>query len=157
MVDTQAKSRDGRTVRGERTRAALVDSLLSLLDEGRLRPTSAEIAARAGVSERSLFQHFPDREALFEATARAQYERVLPTLKPVDASLPLHERLDRFTEQRCRLYQLLGGVRRAALLLEPESDAVARWLAGTRRAKARELERVFHAELQRIPAPEQKA
>ena len=53
--------RDGRTVRAERTRQALVDSLLNLLDEGQLTPTAAEIAARAGVSERSVFQHFPDR------------------------------------------------------------------------------------------------
>lgn len=157
MVETRAKNRDGRTVRGERTRAALVEALLALLDEGRLRPTSAEIAERAGVSERSVFQHFADREALFEATARAQYERVMPTLEPVDVSLPLDQRLDRFTEQRCRLYRRMGGVRRAALLLEPDSAAVARWLAATRRAKAREVERVFHAELQAVPESERPA
>ena len=157
MVETGAKARDGRTVRGERTRAALVDALLALLDEGRLRPTSAEIAERAGVSERSVFQHFQDREALFEATAHAQYQRVVPTLQPVDVTLALPQRIDHFTEQRCRLYQQLSGVRRAALLLEPESDAVAGWLAATRRAKARELERVFRAELQAVPDQDRPA
>ena len=64
-MEAAARQRDGRTVRAERTRQALVDALLGLLDAGVLSPTAAAIAQRAGVSERSLFQHFPDREALF--------------------------------------------------------------------------------------------
>lgn len=135
-------------MRAERTRQALVDALLALLDEGEMRPTAERIAARAGVSERSLFQHFPDREQLFEAVARQQYERVVPTLRPVDASMPLSDRLDAFVEQRARLYELIKGVRRAALLLEHESTAVAGWLTTARRAKAAEVERVFRRELQ---------
>jgi TetR/AcrR family transcriptional regulator of autoinduction and epiphytic fitness len=145
-----AGGRDGRTERAERTRRALVDALLALLDEGDLRPTAERIAARAGVSERSLFQHFPDREQLFEAVARQQYERVVRTLEPVDASLPLTERIDAFVEQRARLYELSKGVRRAALLLEPDSGAVAGWLATARKAGVADVERVFRAELERV-------
>lgn len=148
------KSRDGRTVRAERTRRALVDALLSLLDEGMLRPTAEQIAARAGVSERSLFQHFRDREQLFEAVARQQYERVLPTLKPIDASLPVSERIDAFVDQRARLYELSKGVRRAALLLEPDSGAVAGWLTTARKAGEADVERVFRAELEAAPETE---
>jgi TetR/AcrR family transcriptional regulator, regulator of autoinduction and epiphytic fitness len=155
-MEAAAKQRDGRTVRAERTRQALVDALLGLLDAGELTPTAAAIAARAGVSERSLFQHFPDREALFEAVARQQYDRVMPTLIPVDASLPLGERIDLFTRQRARLYELIGGVRRAALLLEHESPAVAGWLTTARRAKAAEAERVFRRELEAIPPDERE-
>jgi TetR/AcrR family transcriptional regulator, regulator of autoinduction and epiphytic fitness len=148
MAAVGTSSSDGRTMRAERTRQALVDALLALLDEGEMRPTAERIAARAGVSERSLFQHFPDREQLFEAVARQQYERVVPTLRPVDASMPLSDRLDAFVEQRARLYELIKGVRRAALLLEHESTAVAGWLTTARRAKAAEVERVFRRELQ---------
>jgi TetR/AcrR family transcriptional regulator, regulator of autoinduction and epiphytic fitness len=155
-MEAAAKQRDGRTVRAERTRQALVDALLGLLDAGELSPTAAAIAQRAGVSERSLFQHFPDREALFEAVARQQYERVMPTLRPVDASLPLDERIDRFTRQRARLYELISGVRRAALLIEHESPAVAGWLTTARRAKAAEAERVFRRELEAIPPGERE-
>ena len=71
-MSAASDQRDGRTVRAERTRQALVDSLLGLLDEGQMTPTAAQIAARAGVSERSVFQHFPDREALLEAVAHEQ-------------------------------------------------------------------------------------
>jgi TetR/AcrR family transcriptional regulator, regulator of autoinduction and epiphytic fitness len=140
-------TRDGRTVRAERTRQALVDALLALLDEGELRPTTERIASRAGVSERSVFQHFPDREAFLEAVARQQYERVFASFEPVDPSLPLPERLDAFVRQRARFLEESSAVRRAALLLEPESEVVAGWLESWRRATATELERVFRSEL----------
>ena len=146
--------RDGRTVRAERTRQALVDALLELLYEGQLQPTAERIAVRAGVSERSLFQHFADREALYQAVAVQQYERIVPTLEPIDASIPLPERIDAFVAQRTRLLETVTPVRRAALLLEPESEVVAGWLQNARRQKAREVERVFRAELDTVAQPE---
>ena len=155
-MGTDPKQRDGRTVRAERTRGALVEALLALLDEGRLRPTAAEIAERAGVSERSVFQHFPDREALLEAVAREQYERVMPTIRPVDASESLAERIDAFVAQRCMLYERAAGVRRAALLMEPESAVVAGWLTTVRRAGAAEVERIFLRELEATPADDRE-
>ncbi|MEA2330936.1 MAG: TetR/AcrR family transcriptional regulator, regulator of autoinduction and epiphytic fitness [Thermoleophilaceae bacterium] len=155
-MSATSEQRDGRTVRAERTRQALVDALLGLLDEGHLTPTAAAIAARAGVSERSVFQHFPDREGLFEAVAREQYERVMPTLRPIDVTLPLGERIEQFGEQRAHLYELMGGVRRAALLIEHESSSVAGWLATARRAKGAEAERVFRRELDAIPPDERE-
>lgn len=156
-LETDPKQRDGRTVRAERTRQALVDALLGLLDEGRLRPTAAEVAERAGVSERSLFQHFRDREALLEAVAREQYDRVMPTIRPVDASLSLPERVDGLVAQRCSTFERATGVRRAALLMEPESDVVAGWLSTVRRAGAAEVERVFRRELEAAPADERES
>lgn len=147
-------SKDGRTVRAERTRQALVDALFGLLDDGELRPTAERIAERAGVSERSVFQHFPDREALFEAVARQQYERTMSNLEPVDASRPLSERLDAFVTQRARLLEQSSSVRRAALLLEHESDVVAGWLHSWRRGAATEVEGVFRRELEEHEAGE---
>jgi TetR/AcrR family transcriptional regulator of autoinduction and epiphytic fitness len=156
-MEAGAKQTDGRKIRAERTRKALVDALLSLLDEGNLTTTAAAIAERAGVSERSLFQHFSDREALFEAVAREQYERIMPTLHPIDATLPLDERIEQFTRQRARLYERISGLQRAALLIEHESPAVSGWLTAVRRALAAEVERVFHRELETIPPDEREA
>jgi AcrR family transcriptional regulator len=106
------------------------------------------------VSERSLFQHFADREALYQAVAVQQYERMAATLEPIDVSLPLDDRIDAFVEQRARLLEAITPVRRAALLLEPNSDVVAGWLQSARRQKAREVERVFRQELEEIEQPE---
>jgi TetR/AcrR family transcriptional regulator, regulator of autoinduction and epiphytic fitness len=108
------------------------------------------------VSERSVFQHFPDREALLEAVAREQYKRVVPTLVPVDSSLPLQERIEQFAQQRARLYEQIGGVRRAGLLIEHESTSVAGWLATARQQKAAEAERVFLRELDALPPDERE-
>jgi AcrR family transcriptional regulator len=125
---------------------------MSLLEEGVLSPTAERVAERAGVSERSIFQHFGDREALFNAAAVRQYERIMPTLHPIDTTLPLAERLDAFVAQRASLLERVTGVRRAALLREHESETIAAWLTATRRAKAREVERVFDQELSELPA-----
>ncbi len=146
---TQAH-KDGRTVRAERTRQALVNALFALLEDGELRPTAERIAERAGVSERSVFQHFPDREALFEAVARQQYEQVVTGTVPVDASRPLAERIDEFTLRRAAVLEQITPVRRAALLLEHESDVVAGWLTTARRGAATDVERVFRRELERV-------
>ena len=129
---------------------------MSLLDEGELSPTAERVAERAGVSERSIFQHFGDREALFNAAAVRQYERIMPTLHAIDTALPIEERLDAFVAQRASLLERVTSVRRAALLREHESETIAAWLTATRRAKAREVEKVFAAELDEL-APESRA
>jgi len=77
---------------------------------------------------------------------------VVPTLRPVNRDLPLERRIDDFTAQRARLNETVSGVRRGALLIEHESPTVAKWLREARRARAREVERVFAAELQERPA-----
>ena len=141
---------DGRTVRAQRTHQSLVDALFALLEEGELSPTAERIAERAGVSERSVFQHFPDRETLFEAVARQQYERVVKGNVPVDPGLALSERIDAFVFQRCAVQEHVTPVARAALLLENESGVVAGWLETFRRAAATEVERVFGPELDRV-------
>ena len=144
-------TQDGRTVRAQRTHARVVDALLELLDGGDVRPTSERIAGRAEVSERTVFQHFADREALFQAVSARQYERVMPTLEVISADLPLAERIKRFTDQRSRLLEQLSGVRRGALLMESESEVVADGLAMARRLKATEVRRLFATEIAASP------
>ncbi|MEA2365354.1 MAG: TetR/AcrR family transcriptional regulator, regulator of autoinduction and epiphytic fitness [Thermoleophilaceae bacterium] len=151
------ETKDGRTIRAERTRQALEDALLALLHEGDVRPTAERIAARAGVSERSLFQHFADREELYQAVAVKQFERIIPTLRPIDASRPLPERIDAFVDQRARLLETVTPVRRGALLLEPDSEVVSLWLAKARKAKVAETARVFAAEIERAPEHDRSA
>ena len=153
MESAAQQGRDGRTVRAERTRQALVDAMLDLLYEGDLQPTAERIAVRAGVSERSVFQHFADRETLYQAVAMQQFERIMPTLRPIDPSRPLPERIDAFVAQRSRLLETVTPVRRAALLLEPSSEVVAAWLAKTRTAKGSEVERIFLPELEALDQP----
>ena len=138
---------DGRTARANRTRAAVVDALLALLEEGDLRPPAPRIAERAGVSPRSIFQHFTDREALFAAVARAQLDRMRANAHPIPLDGDLSKRLAAFVHQRARVLEALTPVRRAALLYEPFSpqlQAARRTASDLGRA---EVARVFGPEL----------
>lgn len=83
-VDTDPPARvDGRAARAERTRAAIVEAHLALIDAGDLRPTGERIAERAGVSLRTLWTNFKDMETLFAATGRRIGERQAAIWRPV--------------------------------------------------------------------------
>jgi AcrR family transcriptional regulator len=139
---------DGRNLRAERTRQALATSYLDLLVEGDLRPTAERIAQRAGVSARSVFKHFPDREDLFAAAATIQEARVRELLHELpDPGDPLDERLDAFVDQRARIFEFVTPVRRAALLTEPFSDVVAAKLKLSRDTGVAHVLHVFGPEL----------
>ena len=140
---------DGRAARAQRTRRAVVDALLALIDEGDVRPTAPRIAERAGVSLRSIFQHFTDLEALFSAASEREMERLLALVRPLPLDGPLDARIEAFVAQRARVLESVTPVRRAALLQEPFSAE----LQATRDrllAMARgEVESVFQPELAR--------
>ncbi|MFN8039558.1 MAG: TetR/AcrR family transcriptional regulator [Acidimicrobiales bacterium] len=113
---------DGRTARAVRTRAAIVDALLQLLDEGDLQPTATRIADRAGISLRLIYHHYGDLESLFRAAAERQAERLADLAEDIPADLPAAERLTRFVDQRTAMLEWITPVRRAALLQEPFSE-----------------------------------
>ena len=142
---------DGRIARGARARAAIVDALLGLIEAGELRPSAARIAERAGVSLRSVFQHFRDVESLFAAMADRQRERLAPLMDSVPGAGPLEKRLAAFVAARTRLLESIAPVRRAALLTEPFSRELGKRLGAFRRQKAEEVRRVFATELARRP------
>lgn len=56
---------DGRRARSERSKQAIIDASLALMEEGKLIPTAQQISDRAGVGIRSFFRHFEDMETLF--------------------------------------------------------------------------------------------
>lgn len=112
---------DGRTLRSRRTRTAVVDALLTLIEEGDLRPTAPRIAERAGVSLRSVYQHFRDLDALFATATDRALERIGALVRPLPTSGPLDARLAAFVNQRVRVLEALTPLRRAAMLQEPFS------------------------------------
>ncbi len=81
---------DGRRMRSERTRQIVIEAYLDLLRSDLRMPTAAQIAAKAGISVRSIFERFSDLNALSLATAdhaiiQAQAESAA---RDVDADRP---------------------------------------------------------------------
>ncbi len=145
--DDAAGEADGRAVRGERTRLAVVDALLALNDDGHLRPTAKDIAERAGVSTRTLYVHFADLDALIVAASDRQRQRLDEVLPPVVGAGTFAERLAAFVERRATLHEFGRGVRRAAVLQEPSSPAMQEVLRSARRALRAEVRHCFAPEL----------
>lgn len=148
---------DGRTARALRTKAAVVDAMLALIEEGDLRPTAPRIAERAGVSLRSVFQHFTDLDTLFRAAAERQFTRHADLHRSVSPDLPVVERIAAFAAQRCRLWEAVGPVRLAAEVNEPFSPELTPLLTFSRKALRSEIEWLFPAELDTLDDGERKA
>src|SRR3954452_11494438 len=138
---------DGRIARSHRTRAAIVEALVALLEEGNPQPTIEEIAARGSAAPRTVFQHYADREALFGAVSAHREAHLQALMGTIDAAEPLDVRIAEVVAQRARVFEWIAAVRRGALLMEPFSESVHAALESFRTAKRAELVRVFAAEI----------
>src|SRR5262245_64117599 len=96
---------DGRAARAARTREAIVDASVALIEEGDLRPTAPRIAERAGVSVRSVFQHFVDLPSLHTAVIERVVERLALLVVSVDPGLGLADRITAFAYHRASLLE----------------------------------------------------
>ncbi len=143
----EAPPTDGRTLRSLRTREAIVDATIGLLEDGDLRPTAPRVADRAKVSVRSVFQHFDDLENLHASVAERLVERVAVLVLPVAPDLPLEVRLDRFVRQRAVLLEAVTPIRRAADVHGPFSTEITARLRDGQAFLRAELVRTFEPEL----------
>jgi TetR/AcrR family transcriptional regulator, regulator of autoinduction and epiphytic fitness len=150
----EAPPTDGRTLRSQRTREAIVDATISLLEEGDLRPTAPRVAERASVSVRSVFQHFAELERLHASVAERLVERVAVLLLPVAPDLPFRERLSHFLHQRCQLLEAVSPIRRAAEVHAPFSTDIRAFVRDGQAFLRAELEYTFGPELSAVPASE---
>jgi AcrR family transcriptional regulator len=99
---------DGRRVRSERSRKAIIDAMLKLVAEGTLVPTAQQVSERAGVGLRSVFRHFSDVESVFatlDIEVRKQYQGLFAG---GDRNGTLKERLQHAVEQRALAYEASG-------------------------------------------------
>ena len=134
---------DGRSARAQRTRDSVVNAVLELAKSGDVRPTAKEIADCAGISVRSVYVHFDDLDDLFRAAAARHFEQMATLLQPVDASLPLADRIGAATNQRVAIHENFGAVRRAAEQWAPLSPALTEVLSTGRDVGRHDLERLF--------------
>jgi AcrR family transcriptional regulator len=112
-VDEHIERVDGRTARGARTRESIIDALYDMLREGHGDTGARAIAERAGVSTRSVFQHFEDLEAVYAEVAVRQADALNPYLVSIDPLVPIAERVDRLVAARDEMYAIIAPVRRA--------------------------------------------
>jgi hypothetical protein len=96
-------SSDGRHMRSERTRQALVKAYLDLLIERQKPPTAPEIAKRAGCSMRSVFERFSDLLTLSLAAADYAYAQAMAQSAAPDVDADLDTRIKAQVETRAAI------------------------------------------------------
>ena len=121
--------------------------MVACYEAGILRPSAAEVARRAGVSARSVHNHFADMEALIAEVARRQWARLAHLTDGPDPGAPAPERVAGLVERRAALFETATPVRRAALLSAHESPTIAANLARLDRTLRRQIRRTLAPEL----------
>jgi TetR/AcrR family transcriptional regulator, regulator of autoinduction and epiphytic fitness len=144
---TDASVTDGRVRRGAENRAALVEALVSLYEEGELAPTAAEIAQRAGVAVRSVYGHFGDVETLATEVSQRQWQvhRRLMDAEPIAGTLA--ERVEELVARRAALFEAIAPVRRAGMLHAHRSETIALNLRGLAQRLRAQVAKTFAPEL----------
>lgn len=145
---------DGRRQRAERNEAAVIDALLDLYRAGRVQPSAAEIAARAGVSERTVFRLFDDLEALAAVTIERQIARVAPLLIELEPEGCRDERIAALVDQQLAIWDAVAPVFRVGQMRAPLSGAIRQGFERRWRRTRRQIERHFRAELDTLPEPD---
>lgn len=146
---------DGRKLRRERNRAAVVDALLDLYDAGNLRPSSTEVAEQAGLSPRSLFRYFDDIDDLCRTAVDRALERARPLL-PLSAAPedPLATRVQSLVDQRMRLFPAMAAAATVSRLESPFQPALAARLRANRAHLRDQVQSLFGPELETMSSEE---
>ncbi len=142
---------DGRRLRAARNRDAVVSAVLEIIYEqdGGPIPGAAQVAERAGVSERTVFRHFADLDSLFLAAATRQRPRLVVYLAPRPDMKELDKRIATIVRLRSKMYEEIGAVRRVAMRLVARHDSVNRVISEANQAGRKQLADVFEPELKK--------
>jgi AcrR family transcriptional regulator len=140
---------DGRRLRAARNRESVVTAVIDIIREqgGGPIPGAAEVAERAGVSERTVFRHFADLDSLFLAAATKQRPILVTYFSQRPDAKELDKRIAAIVRLRAKMYEDIGAVRRVAVRLAEAHDSVHRVVSEANRAGRTQLADVFAVEL----------
>jgi AcrR family transcriptional regulator len=147
---------DGRLLRSQRTKRAIVDALLDLIREGHLKPSSAEIADRAGVTQRTLFNQFGDMDSLLRAIAARHAARVTPLIPTVTTG-DLEERTHEFCSQLAGLLEEVMQIRWAIITQSTQGDRLVRGSEVLTQVLRHQLQETFATELRQLDEADRAA
>lgn len=142
---------DGRRLRAERNRDAVVQAVLEIIRQqgGGPVPGAAEVAARAKVSERTVFRHFADLDSLFLAASARQRPTHVTYLAPRPDAKELDQRIAAVVKLRSRLWEEIAPVRRVGVRIAAAHKTLADQIGESNKAGRDQAAAVFAPELAR--------
>ena len=144
-------SHAGRGDRVARTREAIVSSTLTLAMEGEVAPIVRDIAKLAGVSARTVFQHFADTAELYLAVLGRVLS--LPAAQPPDGEArgPLDDRITTIISNRAGKYETLRPMWTFVETLRRRSNEAAEKTTEIYSGNREQLAKSFGQELTALP------
>ena len=149
---------DGRLSRTVRSRLAICEACLDLVQEGVLQPSADQVAERAGLSRRSIFNHFNDLAELYDAVFEVGMQRCAPLQREISREEPLHRRVQMWAEARSKFLEATAPFTRALTaqaLAEPTGQHALRVSQEALRLQQQAVERLFRSDLDGLTAQQQ--
>ena len=145
MVEGQQE--DGRRARRERNRAAIIDAMFGLVQDGKVPPSVDDVAARAGVSVSSVFRNFDGLADLQHRALESFQARYSHLLVVDDAARPRAERIRSHVERRVELYEAAGALMRVGRARALDHEPMVQGIASIRARLAAQTTARFSEEL----------
>jgi AcrR family transcriptional regulator len=120
MAETELPVEDGRVARRLENRSRILDALFALIRSGRPHPTLREIAAKAGVTSRTLLNHYPDVGSLLLAAAARGRDFAYSELPLVSEHANPETRVREFFRGAVNFYEAYSAVRWSVLTFPGE-------------------------------------
>lgn len=121
-IPSPARHPDGRKQRSERSRLAIVDAMLDLIEGGRIEPSAAEIAERAGVSARTVFRHFEEMDSLYREMTERMEAQIMPIVQQPFTADGWRAQLGELLDRRAMIYERIMLLKIAASIRRFSSD-----------------------------------
>jgi AcrR family transcriptional regulator len=139
-ADDDGRPSDRRRERGLRTRRNIVRAAIDLIEAGNPRPTTEQVARRAGVSTRLVFHHFRRLEVVILLAAELQAGRHRSFVAIIPPRGPLPARIAAICRQRRKLFEATGPVLRVAYARELDTPGLTEVLGRQRALLRQQLE-----------------
>ena len=147
-MGTGPETIDGRRLRAERGRAAVIDAMFDLMIEGHLPPAVDQVAERSGVSTATIFRYFGSLDELQQETVARfvhRFEQLLVIDRLGEGSTTT--RIRRFVDSRIRLFSEVGPVMHLAWIRSLDQPRIAAAVRDNRRRLLEATTQHFAAEL----------
>ena len=155
---SQSSHSDGRTERRDDNILLALRTAQCLFDEGMLVPSVEEVAKRSGLSPRSLYRYFEDRQTMvrqaIDLVTQEAYK--LGAIDNIGVG-PLATRIDEIVTSRLRVYKTVAGSLRASAALYPTENELVGAANRSLRLKMLQCSRQFEPELSRLDERERVA
>ena len=145
---------DGRHARRERSRAAIIEAVFDLVQEGKVPPQVEDVALRAGVSVSSVFRNFDGLADLQHQVFASFHDKFAALFVVDDANRPRSDRIRSHVRTRVELYGAAGGLMRIGRARALDHEPMVEGLARLRSRLAEQTRQRFAAELSRLTPAE---